>query len=60
MTDFTRRAMLGAVARACATNPIALITPCHRVIAASGELSGYRWGVGRKQRLLAREKENAE
>lgn len=48
-----------AVARACATNPVALITPCHRVIAANGKLSGYRWGVERKQQLLAQEKENS-
>ncbi|MGH7791767.1 MAG: methylated-DNA--[protein]-cysteine S-methyltransferase, partial [Thermodesulfobacteriota bacterium] len=48
-----------AVAHACATNPVALITPCHRVIAANGKLSGYRWGVERKQQLLAQEKENS-
>ena len=45
-----------AVARACATNPVALLTPCHRVVRTGGELSGYRWGVGRKERLLAHEK----
>lgn len=45
-----------AVARACATNPVALLTPCHRVVGAGGKLSGYRWGVGRKEKLLAREK----
>jgi AraC family transcriptional regulator of adaptative response/methylated-DNA-[protein]-cysteine methyltransferase len=45
-----------AVARACATNPVALVTPCHRVVKADGSLSGYRWGVERKARLLAREK----
>ncbi len=45
-----------AVARACATNPAALVTPCHRVIAADGKLSGYRWGIERKAKLLAREK----
>lgn len=49
-----------AVARACATNPVALITPCHRVIAAGGKLSGYRWGVERKQQLLTREKANSQ
>ena len=45
-----------AVARACATNPVALLTPCHRVVRESGELGGYRWGVERKQRLLERER----
>jgi AraC family transcriptional regulator of adaptative response/methylated-DNA-[protein]-cysteine methyltransferase len=35
-----------AVARACATNPVALAIPCHRVVAASGGISGYRWGGG--------------
>ena len=44
-----------AVARACATNPTALVVPCHRVVRCSGALSGYRWGVERKQRLLDRE-----
>ena len=44
-----------AVARACATNPVALATPCHRVIAADGKLSGYRWGIERKKQLLDRE-----
>src|SRR5690606_32510343 len=45
-----------AVARACATNPVALVTPCHRVIASDGKLSGYRWGIERKAKLLATEK----
>lgn len=49
-----------AVARACATNPVALVNPCHRVIAADGKLSGYRWGVERKQDLLRKEKENPD
>ena len=46
-----------AVARACATNPVALVNPCHRVIAADGKLSGYRWGIERKAELLTMEKE---
>lgn len=46
-----------AVARACATNPIALLTPCHRVVGANGAVSGYRWGVERKKKLLEREKQ---
>lgn len=45
-----------AVARACATNPVALVTPCHRVVRAGGEPGGYRWGVGRKKRLLEQER----
>ena len=44
-----------AVATACAANPIALAIPCHRVVGASGALSGYRWGVHRKRSLLERE-----
>jgi AraC family transcriptional regulator of adaptative response/methylated-DNA-[protein]-cysteine methyltransferase len=48
-----------AVARACATNPAALVTPCHRVIGANGNLSGYRWGLERKRELLAQEKQVA-
>jgi AraC family transcriptional regulator of adaptative response/methylated-DNA-[protein]-cysteine methyltransferase len=44
-----------AVARACATNPVALLTPCHRVVQANGNSSGYRWGVERKEKLLAQE-----
>ena len=41
-----------AVARACASNPVALLVPCHRVVGTAGELTGYRWGRERKQRIL--------
>jgi AraC family transcriptional regulator, regulatory protein of adaptative response / methylated-DNA-[protein]-cysteine methyltransferase len=44
-----------AVARACATNRVALVVPCHRVIGSKGRLSGYRWGAARKQALLDHE-----
>jgi AraC family transcriptional regulator of adaptative response/methylated-DNA-[protein]-cysteine methyltransferase len=44
-----------AVARACATNRVALLVPCHRVIGVSGSLAGYRWGIERKRRLLEAE-----
>jgi len=44
-----------AVAGACAANSLAVAVPCHRVIRRDGALSGYRWGVARKQELLARE-----
>jgi AraC family transcriptional regulator of adaptative response/methylated-DNA-[protein]-cysteine methyltransferase len=45
-----------AVARACATNPLSLVVPCHRVVSATGALTGYRWGVGVKERLIAAER----
>lgn len=44
-----------AVARACATNPVSIVVPCHRVIREDGALAGYRWGLSRKQKLLAQE-----
>ena len=44
-----------AVARACATNPAALVVPCHRVVRSDGALGGYRWGIARKRKLLERE-----
>jgi AraC family transcriptional regulator of adaptative response/methylated-DNA-[protein]-cysteine methyltransferase len=45
-----------AVARACATNPVAIVVPCHRVVRGDGETGGYRWGAERKSRLLAQER----
>lgn len=45
-----------AVARACATNPVALIVPCHRVIRSDGSLAGYRWGLAVKRSLLEAER----
>jgi AraC family transcriptional regulator of adaptative response/methylated-DNA-[protein]-cysteine methyltransferase len=46
-----------AVARACATNPVALLVPCHRVVRTDGSMGGYRWGIKRKETLLAHERE---
>lgn len=45
-----------AVARACATNRVAILVPCHRVVSASGAGSGYRWGMERKRQILQAEK----
>ena len=45
-----------AVGRACATNPVALVIPCHRVVRSDGGLGGYRWGLARKQQLLEQER----
>ena len=44
-----------AVARACATNPVAVAIPCHRVVREDGTMGGYRWGIGRKKALLEME-----
>ncbi len=49
-----------AVARACATNQVCLIIPCHRVVQKDGGLAGYRWGVTRKEKLLALEGQRAK
>lgn len=44
-----------AVARACATNRLAVVVPCHRVVRGDGDIAGYKWGMDRKRRLLAKE-----
>ena len=44
-----------AVARSCATNPVALAVPCHRVVGSNGSLTGYRWGLEQKRALLEKE-----
>jgi AraC family transcriptional regulator of adaptative response/methylated-DNA-[protein]-cysteine methyltransferase len=44
-----------AVGHACGANPVALVVPCHRAVGSKGALTGYRWGVARKEKLLARE-----
>lgn len=54
-----RPAAARAVARACASNPVALAIPCHRVVPAAGGIGGYRWGAVRKKALLHRERERA-
>jgi AraC family transcriptional regulator of adaptative response/methylated-DNA-[protein]-cysteine methyltransferase len=55
-----RPSAVRAVARACATNPVALVVPCHRVIGSDKRLTGYRWGLERKQQLLAKEARNSD
>lgn len=47
-----------AVAQACGANCLAVAIPCHRVVRSNGDLSGYRWGVERKQQLLDRERDH--
>jgi len=49
-----------AVARACATNPLALVIPCHRVVRSDGDPGGYRWGIARKRLLLEQERSAAQ
>jgi AraC family transcriptional regulator of adaptative response/methylated-DNA-[protein]-cysteine methyltransferase len=59
-TDIAREigspAAARAVARACASNPVAVTVPCHRVIRGDGEIAGYRWGIERKKKLLENER----
>jgi AraC family transcriptional regulator of adaptative response/methylated-DNA-[protein]-cysteine methyltransferase len=50
-----RPSAVRAVANACASNPVAVVVPCHRVVQKNGSMAGYRWGVKRKQALLERE-----
>ncbi len=54
--DLGRPAAARAVGRACGLNPVALVIPCHRAVGGDGTLTGYRWGVERKRRLLDLEK----
>jgi AraC family transcriptional regulator of adaptative response/methylated-DNA-[protein]-cysteine methyltransferase len=49
-----------AVGNACANNPVSLVVPCHRAIREDGSLGGYRWGVERKKRLLAQERQQTQ
>jgi AraC family transcriptional regulator of adaptative response/methylated-DNA-[protein]-cysteine methyltransferase len=51
-----RPAAVRAVARACASNPVAILVPCHRVVGGDGSLTGYRWGLERKKALLEMER----
>jgi len=46
-----------AVGAAIGANPVAIVVPCHRVVGKDGSMTGYRWGVDRKRRLLEAEKE---
>jgi AraC family transcriptional regulator, regulatory protein of adaptative response / methylated-DNA-[protein]-cysteine methyltransferase len=48
-----------AVARACATNPVSIVVPCHRVVREGGQLAGYRWGLDRKRALIEQEQKSA-
>ena len=54
--DMDRPKAARAVGRACATNPVSLVVPCHRAVGGDGALHGYRWGLDRKKALLERER----
>ena len=58
--EIGRPSAVRAVARACATNPVSIVVPCHRVVREDGNLAGYRWGLDRKKALLDRERELAK
>ncbi|MFT4112957.1 bifunctional DNA-binding transcriptional regulator/O6-methylguanine-DNA methyltransferase Ada [Silvibacterium sp.] len=58
--DLGQPTAVRAVARACASNPVAVVIPCHRVIGSDGKLTGYRWGIERKQKLLTLESASLE
>ncbi len=58
-TQIGKPAATRAVAQACATNPVAIAIPCHRVIGSDGKLRGYRWGIARKAALLQYENPNS-
>lgn len=57
MEPYIRMKPSRAVARACAANPVAIVIPCHRVVAKTGGVGGYRWGPERKAKLFAMEKQ---
>ena len=50
--ELNRGQMARVVATACASNPVAILIPCHRVIMSNGSTGGYRWGGARKRALL--------
>ncbi len=50
------KAVRAVAMRACATNPVSIVVPCHRVIRQDGNLAGYRWGLSRKEQLLEQER----
>jgi AraC family transcriptional regulator of adaptative response/methylated-DNA-[protein]-cysteine methyltransferase len=49
-----------AVGHACATNPVSIVIPCHRVVRKDGGLAGYRWGLHRKAKLLEQERQETD